>query len=136
MDTSPKLYRSRTDSMVGGVCGGLAHYFRVDPTLVRLIFVLLVWSGMSILAYVVLWIIVPLEPEGMAVTSYSGVASQSGVNGAQAGLLIGGVLVAFGVIFLVQNLFGPWLPWLSFGSLWPLLLVILGGALLWRQFSK
>lgn len=58
-----KLYRSRTQSMIAGVCGGLAEYFNVDPTWVRLLFVLvLLLGGSSILIYIIMWIIVPLEP--------------------------------------------------------------------------
>ena len=49
--------------MIGGVCGGLAEYFDVDPTLVRLIAVLLIFTaGGGVLAYLVLWIIIPENP--------------------------------------------------------------------------
>jgi len=58
-----KLYRSRQDRMIAGVCGGLARYFRIDPTWVRLIFVLFfLLGGSTLLLYIILWIIVPLEP--------------------------------------------------------------------------
>lgn len=56
-----KLYRaSKEDSMIGGVCAGIANYFNIDPTLVRLFWVLFVFGwGTGILAYLVMWIIVP-----------------------------------------------------------------------------
>ena len=57
-----RLYRSRTDKMIGGVAGGLAEYFNVDPTLVRIVFVLLGVLGGGVLAYLVMWIVVPQEP--------------------------------------------------------------------------
>ena len=58
-----RLYRSRTDSMLCGVCAGLAKYFNLDPTVVRLIFVLLfVLAGQGLLIYLILWLVVPLEP--------------------------------------------------------------------------
>ncbi len=59
-----KLYRSNTDKMIAGVCGGLGTYFNVDPTLIRLIFALLVVFGVGsgILLYIILAIIMPLEP--------------------------------------------------------------------------
>lgn len=62
---SKKLYRSRTDKMVAGVCGGLGKYLSIDPTLIRLIFALLVFFGVGsgLLVYLVLMIVVPLEPE-------------------------------------------------------------------------
>ena len=57
------LYRSRTDSMIGGVCGGLGRYLGIDPTLVRFFFVLMVLLGFGtgLLIYLVLWLVVPLE---------------------------------------------------------------------------
>jgi len=58
-----KIYRSRSDKMIAGVCGGIGEFCDVDPTLVRLIFVVLVFLGLSILAYIIAWIVVPLEPE-------------------------------------------------------------------------
>lgn len=60
---SRKLYRSRTDRRVSGVCGGLATYFNIDPTLVRLLFVLgLLLVGGTFWAYVILWLVIPEEP--------------------------------------------------------------------------
>ncbi len=58
-----KLYRSRTERMIAGVCGGLANYFSIDPTIVRLIFVLLLITGSAgFWIYIVLMLVVPEEP--------------------------------------------------------------------------
>ncbi len=58
-----RLYRSRTDRMVGGVAGGLGKYFSIDPTLVRLLFIIgTLAGGPGLLAYIILLIIVPEEP--------------------------------------------------------------------------
>lgn len=58
-----KLYRSRKQRMIAGVCGGLAEYFDMDPTWIRLLFVLLFFlGGSALLIYVVMWIIVPEAP--------------------------------------------------------------------------
>ena len=63
MDPSEKLYRSRTDRQVAGVCGGLAKRFNVDPTLVRVLFlVLAIFGGAGVVLYIAMWIIVPKEP--------------------------------------------------------------------------
>jgi phage shock protein C len=63
MDQTRKLYRSKTDRKLAGVCGGLAQYFGVDATLIRVLFVLLaVLGGSGLLLYVAMWIIVPNEP--------------------------------------------------------------------------
>jgi len=68
MSTSPstprRLYRSRSNRMIGGVCGGLAAYFNVDPTLVRVLTVAsLILPGPQILAYLVAWVLMPEEPD-------------------------------------------------------------------------
>ena len=63
MEENKRLYRSRTDRQISGVCGGLAAYFKVDPTLVRLLFVLgLLLVGSTIWAYLVMMIVIPEEP--------------------------------------------------------------------------
>ncbi len=56
-----RLVRSASDRMIGGVCGGLARYFGIDATVVRLVFVLAVLSGLSPLIYLILWIVMPQE---------------------------------------------------------------------------
>ena len=58
-----RLYRSNSDRMIAGVCGGLADFFNIDPTVMRIIFVIfLLLGGNGLLIYLVLWLIVPLEP--------------------------------------------------------------------------
>jgi phage shock protein PspC (stress-responsive transcriptional regulator) len=59
-----KLYRSRTDKKIGGVCGGLSEYLNIDATVIRIIFFVLLLPGWlpGFLPYVILWIFVPLQP--------------------------------------------------------------------------
>jgi len=63
MEQPKRLYRSSTEKMIGGVCGGIAEYFTLDPTLVRIGYILLslftVFSG--VFAYLILWIVVPKQ---------------------------------------------------------------------------
>ncbi|NTV24318.1 MAG: PspC domain-containing protein [Nanoarchaeota archaeon] len=55
-----RLYRSRKERMLFGVCGGIAEYFNVDPTIVRLLWVLFILAGgTGILAYIIAAVIVP-----------------------------------------------------------------------------
>ncbi len=62
-----RLYRSRDERMIWGVCGGIAEYFDVDPTLIRLIAVLtLFFAFTGIFIYIILTIIIPLEPRKVA----------------------------------------------------------------------
>ncbi|MEE8373449.1 MAG: PspC domain-containing protein [Dehalococcoidia bacterium] len=64
-----RLYRSRDERMIWGICGGLGKYFDVDPTIVRVITLLtLFFGGAGILLYIILAIVVPLEPRGDAAT--------------------------------------------------------------------
>ena len=59
-----RLYRSRTDKIFGGVCGGIAVYFNVDPVLIRVLWVILIFiMGTGILVYLIAWLIMPLDPK-------------------------------------------------------------------------
>jgi len=64
MKKSKRLYRSEKNKILGGVCGGIAEYFGVDPVLIRLLWVIitLAW-GSGILLYIIAWIIMPRNPK-------------------------------------------------------------------------
>ncbi len=150
-----RLFRSRTDRMIGGVCGGVGHYLAIDPVIIRLFFVLLALSsGVGVFIYLLLWIVVPYEgPSQSAIveTAHAGaeeMAERARVLGndlhsavhtpnPQAGFIVGITLIALGVLFLFQNVLASfnivWLRWLTFDNLWPLLLIVGGGVLLWRR---
>ncbi len=143
-----KLYRSVTDKMLGGVCGGLAEYFSIDPVIVRLIFVLaVIFGGSGILAYIILWIIIPQKP--FIITPFnnnppSEDSQQSGeekksensefnmnsstINKANnnRSLYAGAFLIFLGGIFLLDN----FVPRFHFGDFWPLVLIGLGFAII------
>lgn len=60
---SKRLYRSRRERLVCGVCGGVAEYFNIDPTIVRLAFLLFVFcAGSGMLAYIIAAIVMPDDP--------------------------------------------------------------------------
>lgn len=111
-----RLYRSRKNSMIAGVCGGLGEYLNVDPTILRLVAVLLIFAdGIGLIAYIIAWIIVPRNPE----LETEVIASErSELNQ----LLPGLALIVVGLIFLLNNV----VPWFRFGRLWPLVLIVLG----------
>ena len=74
----PRLYRSRTDEKIAGVCGGLADYLDIDSTLVRLIWLAAaLLAGWGVLAYIIAWIVIPEEPLRASVAS-TVAASSSG----------------------------------------------------------
>src|SRR5438094_433484 len=65
-----KLMRSSTDKKIAGVCAGLADYFDMDPTMIRLLWLIAVLCfGTGLLAYVILWMVLPLAPGGVISTS-------------------------------------------------------------------
>jgi phage shock protein C len=128
-----KLYRSRTDRMIGGVCGGLAEYFNIDSTLVRLAAVALTLAGGSgILAYLIFWFVVPQRPLNMAISNNAQAASDAGEHAVEsegteastAALFIGVLLTVLGFLFLAGNFIS--FAWLSFSKLWPLMLIAIG----------
>jgi len=146
-----KLYRSTSDSMLGGVCGGLGKYFDIDANLIRLIFVVLaVIPAFGVPIYLVLWLILPEEEEGSKQLLADRVRDGTDeiVNRAKqfgkevrstakswnpaATFVIGLLLIVLGAVFLLRNLGITWLSWMAFGTLWPALLILVGAAFLWR----
>jgi phage shock protein PspC (stress-responsive transcriptional regulator) len=58
-----KLYRSRSDRMIAGVCAGLADYLELDPTIMRIAFAASIFLGsLGLWAYLIMWLVVPEEP--------------------------------------------------------------------------
>ncbi len=129
-----KLYRSRSDRMLGGVCGGLAKYFDMDPTIVRVIAVLLVFAnGVGIVAYVIMAIVVPLEGSKVTtpkevveenVEEMKEVASELGREVHHRRNALGITLVVIGILFLLGSFDLFW--WFEWGKFWPLIIVAIG----------
>ena len=138
-----RLYRSRVDRVVAGVCGGLARYTGIHPTIIRLFFVILaLGQGVGILLYMLLWAILPypdqtvmdagpVEIAGMANRMAGDLRSVVRPPAAQLGLVVGGGLVIVGLYYLVRNL-GLIPFWLDFDLFWPMLLVVGGLVLVFR----
>lgn len=152
-----RLYRSSSERMIAGVCGGFGEYFGIDPTVVRVIFVLATIVTAFLLgtaAYLVLWLIIPDEesvgqPSRESMRKNVGEIAQSArdlgsevqatLSGAKKAdtshlerlSLIGLVLVIVGILFLTGNL-NP-LGWLHWDKLWALAIIGVGLFLLWRH---
>ena len=108
--------------MIAGVCGGLADYFGVDPSLVRVAFVVgTLWAGLGVILYVILAIVVPAGDES---------APESDPRPERTRAFAAGVLILAGSLFLASNL--GWAPWLTWDLFWPTMLIVAGGALMWR----
>jgi phage shock protein C len=119
--STPRLYRSATDKVIGGVCGGLAKYFALDPAIVRLAFVVFALAGgASVLLYIVLWIAVPIGEGAPAVAL--------GDKGSE---MLATALIAIGALWLLAN-FGAF-AFINWRFVWPLVLIAAGAALLLRR---
>lgn len=141
-----RLTRSTTDRVFGGVCGGLAEYLQVDPTIVRIIFVLVgVWQGWGVLVYFLLWWVIPENKPATGgddrvqqVGSEMRQAAQRvaeqvrGNDGSTRGaMIVGGILVVIGLMALGKE----FLPWkiFSWDFFWPLAIVAFGVALMFKR---
>ncbi len=137
------LYRSCDNRILGGVCGGLGKYFDIDPVLIRLIVALLIFTGISIIFYIVAWIIIPEDPS--CATGKTGAEEikekaekfaseikkeakdhKNIVSKDDGRLIIGFVIIVIGILFLLQNVLG-FRAWSVF---WPLVLVVVGIAVI------
>ena len=147
-----KLYRSRTDSVIGGVCGGLAEHFNIDPVIVRVIAVLLIFSGgAGLIAYLILWLVVPLQGADAAQPKDTIQANANEIKETAEGIgqevretisteerdpetaarirnrrrtWLGIGLVAVGAVILLGNLRLLW--WFNWGVIWPVPVIIVG----------
>ncbi|HLT57141.1 MAG TPA: PspC domain-containing protein [Limnochordales bacterium] len=130
-----RLYRSRTDRILGGVCGGLARYFDVDPTLVRLAWLLTsLWAGAGVVVYLVAWIVIPREPrEGWYDEQAARSRPAGSENARNAGRLLGWVLLILGAAVFLRVIGGV-LAWMfEPGVFVALLLVVIGLFLLGKR---
>ena len=159
-----RLYRSVSDRKIGGVAAGTAAYFDIDPSISRVLWLLLaiVTGGAFLIVYLVMWAVVPEEPwsppAGLAASSPSTAGSDAPGDGtdqtdAAAGgaadgtttppsstwgpsaevrsgpgphIIFGTILILIGAWFLLDQ----FIPWFSFGTLWPIALVVIGAVVL------
>ena len=147
-----RLYRSESDRVIAGVCGGLGEYLRVDPLILRILFVVLAMvNGIGLFVYLVLWIVVPTTgsqtaPQEVirrnvdeigararelgqeardAFQSHRAQRHASTGNRPEQRAVVGGaILIALGLLILMSNFGLLW--WVSLARLWPLVLIGIG----------
>lgn len=145
-----RLYRSRRVKVLGGVAGGLAQYFNIDPIIVRILFVVFTLThGMGLLLYIILWVVVPEEPFELAYPIHndepkteSQPDSSTGSNfdgalleGKKSGsgrIIAGTILIGLGLIFFADR----FIPSFDFRDIVPIAFVLVGGLLIWNSLKK
>lgn len=161
MEKTNRLYRSSASRVFGGVAGGIAEYFDIDPIIIRMLFVVIAFAGGGgALVYVILWIAIPQRPlvppvfnmgQGDSSTpppppgaNYQASDSSQSYTAEpinpldskpernnRGGLIGGLVLITLGSIFLVER----FIPRIHFQDIWPLILVVIGAVLIVSNFS-
>jgi len=145
-----RLYRKTSEKVIAGVCAGLGDYLEIDPILIRLIFVVLTLAaGGGVLVYLILWVsmpeekVIPNQQENSRIMEDQPINQEEPARPAEhmktqdpfgkkpgqrsKGNLIGGlVLITLGFLFLADE----FIPHVSFGDLWPVILVAIGIGLL------
>lgn len=143
--------------MIAGVCGGIAEYFDIDSTLVRLLTVLVVLiGGAGVIVYIIAWIVVPKNPDQVSdevfeerenikekvkkgaknvieeVKEHFESEEYSHKSEKNRRILRGIIVIAIGLIFLLNTLF----PWVGWGRLWPVILIAVGVTIMIQAFKK
>lgn len=132
----PKLHRSRTDKIIAGVCGGVAETYDIDPTLVRVIFIILAfWGGVGIILYLLGIIFMPYPGEESRVDAkeigdrIEKVANDIRENlekrprrHYRGGEIFAVIIILLGILLLLRNLF----PWMGAHLFWPIILILIG----------
>jgi phage shock protein C len=144
-----RLYKSRESKVIDGVCGGIAEYYEVDPVLIRLLAVLFLFvGGVTFIAYIVAMIIIPRRPWGDSVPEPESASFKpasacvpSGSRNHSGSLIIGIILIMFGIHFLMRNLlfFDPFYWWIwnvGWKYFWPCALILFGLFILYRSTRK
>lgn len=140
------LYRSCKNRILGGVAAGLGEYFDIDPTLIRLLFVIsVIPGGLGVIIYLASWLIVPNDPKCQdhkkpeeeikeAANDFAKQAKENfkDTKHGDGRAILGFIIMAIGALLLIKNLTGIDV-WANF---WPIALIIVGLALLIKSAKR
>lgn len=139
MNQTKKLYRSRKDQIIFGVCGGLAEYFEIDPLIVRLIFVALLFGGgAGLIIYLLFALLMPIKDASkhnnieelvIEVEDKTKKASR-GLGGYNFSFLFGAFLIVVGISLFFVNFWPFNFLVINF---WPLLLILIGLIIVFKK---
>lgn len=131
-----KLQRDTQHKVIGGVCAGLANYFDIDATLLRLLFAFMIlFAGTGFWLYIILWIVMPagvdLQPNAETIDTLMENAPQNPqVN--KGSLVVGLILIGLGALGLIHR----FVPAFNWQMVWPIILIVLGLVLLIPKDKK
>ncbi len=132
-----RLYRSRSEKIIGGVAGGFANYLDIDPVIVRILFVALtlLW-GASLLLYIIMWIIIPFDPlekpweqESVEEQSHKEINHERRVKHKS---LAGIILVLIGTLLLFDN----FVTIIEFEIIFPIIMIAAGGYIIYNSIKE
>jgi len=131
-----KLYRSETNRLIAGVCGGLAEYFETDPVLVRIIFLFLSLIGAGgIFLYLILWVMIPEKNEEHKNSAHDfarEVREHMNSSHNTVHSLLGIFIIMIGILLLVDQFF----PGYGFEKFWPVLIILFGVLVMFRRTRR
>jgi len=145
-----RLYRSELNKVIAGVCGGLGDYLGIDPVFIRIFFILWTVLGeMGVLAYLILWVVMPTQSaaeagEALSRENLGGHVRSMGneigeiVRQPSAELITfaGAGLIVWGMVSLLRSIGFDWVIWDYSQYLWPALLIIAGVVVLLRTWRR
>ncbi|SHJ83818.1 PspC domain-containing protein [Tepidibacter formicigenes] len=116
-----KIYRSRKDKVLGGVCGGIAEYFGVDPALIRILWIISFFTiGLGFLAYIVCIVIIPENPNVEFMYEKYDENEEEKFNKSKR--ISGIILILIGLLYLFKKYF----YWIDLDQFWPFILIGIG----------
>ena len=136
MENNKRLERDTQHKVIGGVCSGLANYFNIDASLLRVLFAFLfLFASAGFWLYLILWIVMPsanyatvVDENGQTVVD---VPEQKKKNVSKGSLVLGLILIGIGAFALLHR----FIPDFNWHNVWPILLILLGILLLFPRKS-
>ena len=130
-----KFQRDTQHKVIGGVCAGLANYFDIDATLLRLLLAFLIlFAGTGFWLYIILWIVMPagrIEPSSDGVETFVPASTQEPKNN-RGSMIVGLTLIGLGALGLLHR----FVPEFNWQMVWPIALIVLGLVLILPKAQK
>ncbi len=124
---SKQLMRSNENKILAGVCSGIAEYFEIDPVIVRIIWMLSIFTGIGVIAYIICWIIMP-ERKYRSIGSHSELSSEPVVDKEKSRTILGITLIVVGLLFMMDKFF----KWFDMDIIIPVGIIAIGIFVLFR----